>query len=69
MDSKDIINTEKEIEKLTNIKSKDIFINIKSDYFIRKLFNNMLKKVSLKIIKINMNIQKRLNININNYKD
>ena len=29
----------------------------------------MTKKVTLKIIKNNMNIQKRLNININNYKD
>ena len=58
MNSKDIINTEKEFEKLTNIKSKNVFINIKSDYFIRKLFNNSPKKVSLKIIIINMNIQK-----------
>jgi hypothetical protein len=56
MDSKDIINTEKEFEKLTNIKSKNVFINIKSDYFIRKVFNNMSKKVTLKIIKINLNI-------------
>jgi len=46
-----------------------MFINVKSDYFIQRLFNNMSKKVTLKIIKNNMNIQKRLNININNYKD
>ena len=69
MDSKDIINIEKKIEKLNIIKSKNKFINIKSDYFIQKLFANMHKKITLKIIKCNFNIQKRLNININNYKD
>ena len=37
-----------------------MFINVKSDYFIQRLFNNMSKKVTLKIIKNNMNIQKRL---------
>ena len=69
MDSKDIINTEKEIEKLNLIKSKNKFINLKSDYFLKKLFDNIQKRISLKIIKCNINIQKRLNININNYKD
>ena len=69
MESKDIINTEKENEKLNLIKSKNKFINLKSDYFIQKLFDYMEKRISLKIIKCNMNIQKRLNININNYKD
>ena len=69
MDSKDIINNEKKIEKLNIIKSKNKLINIKSDYFIRKLFANMQKRKSLKIIKCNFNIQKRLNINIQNYKD
>jgi len=69
MDSKDIINTKEKVEKLSIIKSKNKFINIKSDYFIQRLFNNIPKKVSLKIIKNNMNIQKRLNININSYKD
>ena len=69
MDSKDINNTEKKIEKLNPIKSKNMFMTIKSDYFIQKLFDNMQKRISLKIIKYNMNIQKRLDININNYKD
>ena len=70
MDSKDIINTEKEIEKLNKIKLKNKLINIKSKYIMKKiLFDNMQKRISLKIIKYNINIQKRLNININNYKD
>ena len=68
MDPKDIINTGKEKVKLNQIKSKNKFINLKSDYFIQKLFEYMQKRISLKIIKCNMNLQKRLNININNYK-
>ena len=68
MDYKDIIKTEKEIDKLNIIKSDNKLITIKSDYFIQNLFNYIQNKVSLKIIKNNINIQKRLNININNYK-
>ena len=55
MNSKDIIKTEKQIEKLNIIKSKNKFINIKSDYFIQKLFNNMKKRLLLDIIKYNIN--------------
>ena len=69
MDSKDKIKTEKEIEKLNVIKSKNKLINIKSDYFIQKVFYIIHKKISLGIIKYNIYIQKRLNININNYKE
>ena len=69
MESKDIINTGKEIEKLNLIKSKNKFINLKSNYILKKLFGIMQTRISLKIIKYNINIQKRMNININNYKD
>ena len=78
MESKDIINTERANEKLKLNKSKNIFINLKSDYFIRKLksdyflqklFGYIQTRISLKIIKYNINLQKRLNININKYKD
>ena len=69
MESKDIINIEKEIEKLNLIKSKSKFISLKSDYILKRLFNNIPKRISLKIIKCNINIQKRLKIDINNYKD
>ena len=69
MESKDIINTENKIEKLNLIKSNNKFIYLKSNYILKKLFSNMQKRSSLKIIKCNINIQKRLNININNYKD
>ena len=69
MESKNIINTFKKIKKLNLIKSKKKFINIKSNYILKKLFNNMEKIITLRIIKYNINMQKRLNININDYKD
>ena len=68
MDPKDIINTGKEIEKLNQIKPKNQFINIKSNYILKRLFGIMQTRISLKIIKCNINIQKRLNIDINDYK-
>ena len=50
----------KKINKLTNIKSY---------YFIQKLFDNLHEKKLIKIVKINKNMQNRLNININTYKE
>ena len=49
--------------------AKDIFKKIKSDYFLRKLFYNLLKKKSLDIIKYNNNIKERMNISIKDYKE
>ena len=69
MESKDITNTEKEIEKSNLNKSKNKFRNIKSNYILKRLFGYMQARISLKIIKYNINLQKKLNININNYKD
>ena len=50
------------------MKSKNILINIKSDYFIRKIFDNIKKIKTLNIIKYNRKFQELLNYNINNYK-
>ena len=69
MESKDTINTGNEIEKSNQIKSKNKFMNLKSDFFLSKLFDIMQTKLSLKIIKYNNAMQKRLNINIKNYKE
>ena len=51
------------------LKSKDIFKNLKSDYFLIKLFDMLLKKRSFEIIKYNKNIKNRININIDTYKE
>ena len=69
MESKDTTSKieEQGQSKLTN--SNNILNNLKSDYFIRILFEYMSKGKSLKTIKYNKNIQKRMDININNYKD
>jgi len=50
-------------------KPKDIFKIVKSDFFLRKLFNNLLKKKSLDIIKYNNNIKDRMSINVKDYKE
>ena len=50
-------------------KPKDIFKNIKSKYILLKIFNNLLKKKSLDIIKYNKNMKDRININIKDYKE
>ena len=49
--------------------AKGVFKNLKSDYFLRKLFYNLLKKKSLDIIKYNNNIKERMNISIKDYKE
>ena len=50
------------------IKSKSDFDNINSSYIFQKIFDFLKQNKFLKIIKPNKEIQKRLNININNYK-
>ena len=64
MDSK-IISKENKVE----LNSKNYFDNLKSDYFIQKVFENIKRNKSLKIIKYNKKIQNRLNINIKDYKE
>ena len=49
--------------------SSDLLRKLKSRYILQKLFNNLLRKKLLEIIKYNKNIQKRINININDYKE
>ena len=49
--------------------AKGVFKNLKSDYFLRKLFHNLLKKKSLNIIKYNKKMKGRINISIKDYKE
>ena len=58
------MNTSKEQPK-----SKLVFDYLKSDFFLRTVFDILNKKSSLEIVKINKSLQKRLNLNINHYKD
>ena len=51
------------------IKSKNKLIKIRCNYFLEKLFNILEKKKSLNIVKYNKNMKKRINININDYKE
>ena len=51
------------------MKSSGLLTNLKNDYFLRKLFDNLLKKKSLDIIKYNNYLKDRIKININNYKE
>ena len=64
--SNELSNEKKESNK---VESKNIFKKLKNDYFLQKLFHNLLKKKSLNIIKYNKNIRKRINISIKDYKE
>ena len=50
-------------------KSMSIFKKLKNDYFLQNLFDYLLKKKSLDIIKYNKNIKRRINISIKDYKE
>ena len=56
-------------EKLNQIKFRVDLKNLKSDYFLRKLFDILKENKSLNIIKYNKKLQKRLNISINDYRE
>ena len=45
------------------------FENVKGTFFLQKMFDNMLKNKYLSIIKYCKNIQKRMDLNINDYKE
>ena len=55
--------------EINQTKSKNIFENIKSKYILKRLFDNLKKVKSLEMIKYNKNLQKRRNLNFNDYKD
>ena len=57
------------ISKNKKIKESKVFENLKSDFFLKKIINIILQNKLLAIMKYNKKLQKRLNININNYKE
>ena len=46
-----------------------LFVNLKSDYFLKKLYDYLKMKRFLEIVKYNKNIQQRVNIDINTFKE
>ena len=69
MEPKDTASKIKDKEQPKLISSNNILRNIKSNFILKKFFGYIYKRKSLEIIKYNKNIQKRMNININNYKE
>ena len=67
MKSKDIYTKEKAQSKLNN--SDNLLKNIKSNFILKKFFDYIDKKKAIESIKYNKSIQKRINININHYKE
>ena len=56
-------------EKINQIKPLNKIENIKSKYILKIVSNNLMKKKLLDITKYNNYIKKRIDININNYKE
>ena len=57
------------ISDLKQAESKDKFENLKSNLILEKIFANLPNRQLLKIIKKNKKIKKRINIDINDYKN
>ena len=53
-------------EEKNQLKSAIRYENIKADYFLEKVFNNLKKGKTLNIVKYNKNIKRRINIFITN---
>ena len=67
---KSSINVSKENNKENEItKPNPIIENIKSRYILSKVYNIILKKKKLAIVKYNKRIQNRLNLSIKDYKE
>ena len=55
--------------ELNEIKSSNMFLILKSKYILQFIFDNLSKSKSLNFIKYNKNIQNKIDININDYKE
>ena len=69
MESKDTQRQINKQEQSKLINSNNKLKNLKSDYFIQKFFGYIFERKALKIIQYNKNLQKRMHIDINNYRD
>ena len=65
-----INNASKENKKENeSAKPNPIIDNLKSDYFLQKLYDTMPKKKKLEIVNYNKRIQTRLNLSVKDYKE
>ena len=55
------------VSKMNQFQSKNIFEDLKSDYFLQKVCNYITRKKVLDIMKYNKRLQKRIKLNINDY--
>ena len=69
MEPTDTPNKVEEQEQSKLINSNNILRNIKSKIILKKLFDFLHKRKPLEIIRYNKNIQKKMKININHYKE
>ena len=56
-------------EIIKQIQSKVVLENIKSNFILKKIYDNIKKDKPLKIMKYNKKLQKRLNLSIESYKE
>ena len=68
MNVKNLVNPEEETESV-NEKSKTKFSKVRSKYILKKIFEHLKINVMLDIIKCNKTLEKRIDINIDNYKE
>ena len=68
MESKDTSKV-KDQKQSKLVESSNYLKNLKSDYFIQMFFGYMTELKSLEIIRYNKSIQKRIKIDINNYRE
>ena len=67
---KSSFNASKENNKENeSAKPNQILDNLKGDYFLQKLYDNIQKKKKLEIVKYNKKLQNRLNLSVKDYKE
>ena len=69
MGNDSLIKKNNDVSKFKNEINESILQNIKSKFILQKIFNNLNRHNFLLIIKINNKLQKRLNIEINDYRE
>ena len=64
-----VISKNKNNQKIISNNISNILKNIKSNYILSKIYDNIQKRKYLEIVKYNKKIQNRLNLSIKDYKE